>query len=166
MVQKGRSFGRQIADDYTEVRYEDLVAEPQRTLKKLGNFLDHDLDFDRIQSAALGTRSKTNSSFREEAGDGGANPVQRWKQRLSPDQVASLEWHIGKTLEAVGYSLTAPAADWKPGAKGKFLRAIYPSFLDTKLWLKTKTALGRFSSLGRLELEPDQARAGVSSEAS
>jgi hypothetical protein len=155
MVQKGRTFGRQIANDYAEVQYEDLVADPRNTLMDLGKFMDHDLDYDRIESAALGTMSKTNSSFREEAGDGGANPVQRWKQRLSPDQVASLEWQIGRTLEAMGYSLTAPVADWKPGAKDKSLRAVYPSFLDTKLWLKTRTALGRFSSLARLELAED-----------
>lgn len=157
MVQKGRSYGRQIANDYAEIRYEDFVADPLETLKGLGSFLGHDLDHDRIRSVALGTISTTNSSFREEAGDGGSDPVQRWKRRLSREQVASLEWHVGRSLEATGYSLTASAAGWRPGIGNKLLRAVYPSFLDAKFWLKTNTPLRRFSSLARLELAPDGA---------
>lgn len=152
MVQKGRRSGRAIPNDYIEIRYEDLVADPRRTLKGLSEFLDHDLDYDRIQTAALGRISETNSSFREEAADAGFNPVQRWKQRLSPNQVAALEWQVGKTLEAVGYARTTSEHEWKPGVRDKCLRAVYPSFLESKLWLKLNTPLGRFSSLAKLEL--------------
>lgn len=151
MVQKGCRAGREIANDYVEIRYEDLVENPHRTLKGLGEFLDHDLDYDRIKTAALGTLSKTNSSFREEATDAGFNPVQRWKQRLSQDQVAALEWQIGKTLEAVGYPLSISEHDWKPGVWDKWLRTVYPSFLESKLWMKMNTPLGRFSNLAQLE---------------
>ncbi len=151
MVQKGCRSGREIANDYVEIRYEDLVENPHRTLKGLGEFLDHDLDYDRIKTAALGTLSKTNSSFREEATDAGFNPVQRWKQRLSQDQVAALEWQIGKTLEAVGYPLSISEHDWKPGVWDKWLRTVYPSFLESKLWMKMNTPLGRFSNLAQLE---------------
>lgn len=154
MVQKGRGAGRAIPNDYKEVRYEDLVADPRRTLKDLSEFLDHDLDYDRIQSTGLGRISETNSSFREEASDAGFNPVQRWKQRLSQDQVASLEWQVGKTLEAVGYARTTSEHEWKPGVRDKWLRAVYPSFLESKLWAKLNTPLGRFSSLAELELTP------------
>jgi hypothetical protein len=154
MVQKGRVAGRAIPNDYKEVRYEDLVADPRRTLKGLSEFLDHDLDYDRIQSTGLGRISETNSSFREEASDAGFNPVQRWKQRLSQDQVASLEWQVGKTLEAVGYARTTSEHEWKPGMRDKWLRAVYPSFLESKLWAKLNTPLGRFSSLAELELTP------------
>jgi hypothetical protein len=156
MVQKGRRYGREIPNDYTEICYEDLVEDPRRTLKGLSEFLDHDLDCDRIQTAALGTISKTNSSFREEAADAGFNPVQRWKQRLSQDQVASLEWQVGKTLEALGYPRTISAYEWKPAVRHRWLRAVYPSFLESKLWLKMNTPLGRFSSLAKLELTSDE----------
>ena len=154
MVQKGRRAGWLISKDYTEVHYEDLVTEPRRALRDLGQFLEHDLDYERIQTAALGTISKTNSSFRDEVGDR-LNAVQRWKEKLSPDQVASLEWLVGDTLEAVGYARTAPAGDWKPGVRDRLLRTIYPSFLEAKQQVKTKTLLGRFSSLAELELTPD-----------
>ena len=151
MVQKGCRSGREIANDYVEIRYEDLVENPHRTLKGLGEFLDHDLDYDRIKTAALGTLSKTNSSFREEATDAGFNPVQRWKQRLSQDQVASLEWQVGKTLEAGGYPRSISEHGWKPSVWDKWLHTVYPSFLESKLWMKMNTPLGRFSSLAPLE---------------
>jgi len=158
MVQKGRRYGREIPNDYMDIRYEDLVEDPRRTLKGLSEFLDHDLDYDRIQTAALGTISETNSSFREEAADVGFNPVQRWKQRLSQDQVAALEWQVGKTLEAVGYAQTTSGHDWKPGVRDKWLRTVYPLFLESKLWVKMNSPLGRFSSLAGLELTPGSRR--------
>jgi hypothetical protein len=171
MVQKGRNSGRKIPTDYAEIRYEDLVADPRTALKMVSQFLDHDLDYDRIQAAALGTIRNPNSSFRiegedfEEKADRVSNPVQRWKKKLSHGQVAALEWHIGKTLDACGY----PRADstntdstnndsthkWKPGFRDKWLRALYPSFLESKLWAKTNTPLGRMTSLARLELTPE-----------
>jgi sulfotransferase family protein len=152
MVRKGRRYGREIPNDYMEICYEDLVADPRRTLKGLGEFLDYGLDYDRIQTAALGRISETNSSFREEAADAKFNPVQRWKQRLSQDQIASLEWQVGKTLEALGYARTASEHAWKPAVRDKWLRVVFPSFLECKLWLKLNTPLGRFASLAELEL--------------
>jgi hypothetical protein len=152
MVQKGRRHGRKIPNDYLEIRYEDLVEDVRRTLKGLSEFLDHDLDYDRVQTAALGTISKPNSSFREEAADAGFNAVQRWKRRLSQDQVASLEWQVGKTLEALGYARTASVHGWKPTVRDKWLRAFYPLLLESKIWVKMNTPLGRFSSLAKLEL--------------
>src|SRR5271169_2735781 len=54
MVRSGREQGSRIPADYTEIHYEDLITQPRETLQKLGAFLDHDLDYDRIQNAALG----------------------------------------------------------------------------------------------------------------
>lgn len=153
LVRKGRSLGRQIANDYSEIHFEELVGDPRHTLHILSQFLEQDLDYDRIQTAALGTLGKTNSSFREDKSDGGLNPVQRWKQKLSEDEVASLEWQVGKTLLATGYALSASAGAWKPGIRARFLRGVYQPFLSGKLWLKTNTPVGRVSSLSKLELE-------------
>lgn len=151
MVKKGRRYGREIKNDYLEICYEDLVSDPRSTLKVLGEFLDHNVDYDRIQTAALGTLSKPNSSFREEVSDALFNPVRRWRQSLSQDEVASLKWQVGKTLEAVGYLRTISEQCWKPGIRDKWIRMIYPSFLEGKLWVKMNTPLGRFSSLAQLE---------------
>ncbi len=119
MLQKGRRDGRGILDDYVEIHYEDLVGDPRRTLKVLSEFLDHDLDYDRIRNAALGTLSKPNSSYREETAEVRLNPIQRWRQRLSQREVASLEWQVGKTLEELGYPRTNSAHAWKPTVRDR-----------------------------------------------
>src|SRR5436305_7095343 len=81
-VQSGREQGKQIPENYIEIHYEDLVTDPRRVLAELGTFLDHDLDFDRIQSTGLGRLRETNSSFRGDERET-QNPVNRWKEKLS-----------------------------------------------------------------------------------
>jgi sulfotransferase family protein len=152
MVRTGRSHGRKIPADYIEVRYEDLVLKPRETLATLSQFLDHDLDYGRIQQSGLGRIRESNSSFREEAGRAPINPVQRWKERLSREQVAALEALVGDWLEELGYPLTTPREQRKLGWREQWMRTVYPAFLNTKLWLKVNTPLGKLANLSVLEL--------------
>ena len=155
-VRKGRQYGAQIPRDYIEVHYEDLVRNPASTLATLTEFLHHDLDHQRIQSTV--SRLKSNSSFLEEEKQGRANPVQRWKDKLSTQDIAALEALIGPSLEEFGYPLTTPLSDREPGLQEKWMRAVYPLFLDTKLALKIKTPLGRMANLSALELTDSAAQ--------
>jgi hypothetical protein len=160
MLRKGRAQGVKFPEDYIEVKYEALVTEPAKTLQRLGEFIDHDLDYDRIQAASLGTLSSRNSSFRDQ--DTRSRPVNRWKEALSKEQVGELENLIGGFLEELGYSLGAPQAS----AMGSLLRhwtsPLYTGFLEAKMWAKLNTPLGRFTSIAPLELDqtasaaPDQ----------
>ena len=93
-VHKGRQYGRQIPGDYIEIHYEELVTESRAALARLGDFLDHDLDYDRIQKAGLGRLRESNSSFRGDEKEM-QNPVNRWKEKLSHQQVVALEALIG-----------------------------------------------------------------------
>ena len=154
LVERGRNYGRRISGDYTEIHFEDLVEQPKRTMQALGDFLAQDLDYERILAHALGTLGKTNSSFRTDPADAGVNPVQRWKQRLTPGEVAALEWQVGRTLQAVGYTLNTAPNKWKPSMGSKILRSLFPSYLDAKLWLKAHTPAGRVANMSKLELEP------------
>jgi Sulfotransferase family len=154
MVHTGRRHGQQIPGDYIEVHYEDLVTDPRRTLATLGRFLDHDLDYERIQNTGLGRLRESNSSFREEAAQTRENPVNRWKERLSDQEIAGLEGLVGPSLEESGYQLTTTVENRRPSLRHKWLAAAYPRFLDAKLWLKLHTPVGRFSNLSALELSP------------
>ena len=153
MVRRGREYGKAIPGDYVEVRYEQLVTNPAATLASLGKFLDHDLDYDRIRQAALGRLRETNSSFREESTQEKIQPVGRWRERLSRENVAALEATIGDYLHELGYPLTITDEERGMGLRGRWMRSVYPAFLDTKLWLKTETPVGRMSNLSALELE-------------
>jgi hypothetical protein len=162
MVRKGRDHGRAIPSDYLEIHYEKLVAEPRETLVQLGKFLDHDLDYDRIQRAGLGRVREPNSSFGPGDADSKSNPVNRWKDKLSRAEIAALEAAVGECLQETGYALTLPERERRPGAAQRLMRATYFNFLETKLWLKTDTPAGRLANLTALELAesvpPDGAR--------
>ncbi|HWW13934.1 MAG TPA: sulfotransferase [Candidatus Dormibacteraeota bacterium] len=154
-VHQGRRYGSQIPADYIEIHYEELVTQPRTVLARLGDFLDHDLDYDRIHATGLGRLRESNSSFRGDEKEA-RNPVNRWKEKLSHPQAAALEALIGATLQEFSYPLTVDPAERRVGFWWKCLASVYPHFLSTKHWLKLSTPVGRFADLSALEL-PDGA---------
>jgi hypothetical protein len=165
MVRNGREHGSRFPSDYMEVHYEDLITQPRETLQRLGGFLDHDLDYDRIKSAGLGRLSETNSSFREEGGTEKINPLGRWKTRLSRADVAAIEAAVGECLEQNGYALSLPEAERKPGMSEWGRRALYRNYLSAKMWLKLNTPAGRLANLSVLQLQDVEGHDGPGPEA-
>jgi len=157
MVRRGRAAGYGFPKDYIEVRYEDLITNPRDALKKVGTFIDHDLDFDRIQRASLGSLSATNSSFRDESENEKINPLGRWKERLSKANIAAIEGAVGACLEENGYELSLPPAERRIGMRSACMRLVYPTFLSSKLWVKVNTPLGRLADISALELDEEPA---------
>jgi hypothetical protein len=157
IVRKGRSYGRAMGSDYIEVHFEDLALRPRETLARLATFLDHDLDYDRIQSVALGSLQTPNSSFKGSSES--ANPVGRWQTILSSQEVAELESAIGELLQETGYTLATTPDRRKPAFGVRLMRLLYPAFYDLKLWLKSNTPLGRTSSIIRMGIVEDGRRA-------
>ena len=138
IVQRGRKYGRKMGADYTEVHFEELVKHPHETLARLGQFIDHDLDYDRIQKVGIGSVSEPNSSFQTGVD---FNPVGRWKEKFPADQLAKFEALIGATLTELGYPIATQ--NLVVSDELKRLRKIYRAYFDSKLWLKAKTPLGR-----------------------
>jgi len=157
MVRRGRDNGGKFLSDYIEIRYEDLITKPRETLGKLGGFIDHDLDYDRIQRAALGRLSETNSSFREEGAKEKINPLGRWRDRLAHADVAAIEATVGDCLQDNGYELSLPEAERRRSLRQLWMRGMYPTFLGSKLWLKLHTPAGRLANMSALELEEEPA---------
>ena len=155
MVHQGRAHGRKFPADYIEIHFEDLIGNPHETLDKLGGFLDHDLDYDRIQRAGLGRLSETNSSFREEGAKEKINPLGRWKERMAHADVAAIEATVGECLQENGYELSLPTAERRRSLRHSWMRGIYPVFLGGKLWLKLHTPVGRLANMSALELEEE-----------
>ena len=150
-VRKGRGYGRRLGDRYQEVRFEDLVQSPRATLAQLGRFIGHDLNYDRIQQAGIGSVREPNTSFQNE--ETGFNPVGRWKEKMSPEKTVELENLIGRFLLELGYPLAAqPLRVYSVHTRR--LRATYLTMFETKKWLKNKTPLGRLVRLGRMQIEP------------
>jgi hypothetical protein len=139
MVNIGRRHGRTLGDDYMEVHFEDLVTKPQDTLARLGAFIDHDLNYERILQVGIGSVSEPNTSFKD---GNGFNPLGRWETGYTPEKLAFMEGLIGDTLEDCGYKLESQQ-DLRNRPEVRRMRSIYRHYFDTKLYLKAKTPLGQ-----------------------
>ena len=133
IVRKGRRFGKDLGTDYTELRFEELLARPHETLAALGRFLEHDLDYDRIKQAGIGSVGKPNTSFPQESKNG-FNPIGRWKKNFSEAELAEFEEIVGPYLQKVGYELTSGSRS--AASRGASKRALYQKYFDAKIWLK------------------------------
>lgn len=150
IVSKGRRYGRAMSGDYLEVHYEDLVQNPRETLAKIGAFIEHDLDYDRIQQVALGSVHNPNSSFLGDGKETETATIGRWKKMFTPPQVRDVETSIGELLSDTGYTLETPPAELHSSAAVRFMNFLYPLYFDFKLWLKSDTPLARIADKGRM----------------
>lgn len=152
-VRKGRRCGQEFPADYIEVRYEDLVCHPEKSLNTLAEFLDHDLDYGRIQQAGIGRVASPNTVWKEESGAEAPGPVNRWKTKLSPSEIAALENLIGDCLEEFAYPLATERKSFaRLDPTLSIMRMLYPLYFETKLFLQSKTLVGRLAKGTRLEL--------------
>jgi LPS sulfotransferase NodH len=140
MVTKGRESGRELGGDYMEVHFEDLVREPRKLLASISQFIAQDLDYDHIRRVGIGAVNAPNSSF---AAEGSFDPIGRWRSGYSMEELAMVEGLVGRTLAENGYQLAMDGTRALNGAGIKMMRAAYTSYFETKLFLKTKTPLGR-----------------------
>jgi hypothetical protein len=150
IVSKGRRYGQAMDGDYIEVHYEDLVQNPRETLGRIGKFIEHDLDYDRIQQVALGSVNNPNSSFRGDGKETEGATIGRWKRMFNPRQVRDVEASIGGLLVDTGYALETPPVDRGSSFPVRFMNFLYPLYFDLKLWLKSDTPLARIANKGRM----------------
>lgn len=141
IVRNGRKGGRSCGDDYMEIHFEDLVSHPTETLANIGRFIDHELDYAKIREVGLGPVKSPNTSFPTEASDGEFSPIGRWKKSFSPERLEMFEGLVGPFLRELGYPVSTQTTS--PPPRLAVMRALYQSNFGLKLWLKSKTPLGR-----------------------
>ena len=144
MVKKGREIGRRIGSNYMEVYFEDLVRSPRVTLGKIGRFIDHDLDFDRIQKTAIGSVSKPNTSFSAEAQIRRFKPVDRWKKHFTKQDLTMFESAVGSLIKDLGYQLATPDKQLSNSFKVKRMELTYNTYYSLKHWIRTRIPLSEF----------------------
>jgi len=150
IVRRGREYGRRMGANYREVRFENLVEHPRESLAELGEFIGQDLDYERIQSAGIGSVSDPNTSFQGEGGRGGFHPVGRWKTKLSSEEIVNFETLVGDFLEELGYPLHSE--ERRRGLRAWRLRSTYLPLFRAKQWAKMNTPWGRRVHTGRMEI--------------
>jgi Sulfotransferase family len=144
IVRRGRKYGCTIRANYAEVRYEDLVNQPARSLSALSTFLEHDLDYSRIQQVSIGSVKQPLTSFKEDLERGKFQPVGRWKDKFPSDQLAVFESLIGDYMQELHY---APSrANMRAGRLWTiwWTRSVYVLYYEFKQWAKVNTPLSRW----------------------
>lgn len=90
---------RRRPDRVRMVRYEELVADPETSVRDLAGWLD------LVYTPAMLDIPLLNSSFADFSADGGISTeaVRRWSTRLAPHEVAVVQAACGSLLEDLGY---------------------------------------------------------------
>jgi hypothetical protein len=146
-VQEGRRQGRELGRDYQEVRFEQLVANPQATLAEIGAFIGQPLDYDEIQAAGIGSVAKPNTSFGGTAAE--FNPVGRYRTSAQGGEVARVEGLAGDLLRELGYPV---AADNHENRRITIRRELYDRYFTALQRLRSRTPLGRMTDLHTLDI--------------
>jgi hypothetical protein len=128
-INRTRRAARHVPD-YVEVRYEDLVAEPEATLRRICEHIELDysprmLDYheraeDRLSEisqplAAEEGKRGLSADSRLEAHALTAEPPRtdrsgRWREEMSAADVATFEEHAAELLAELGYETAASRA--------------------------------------------------------
>jgi hypothetical protein len=144
IVRRARQNTVKLGPKCIEVHYEELVEKPQSALTRIGKFLGHDLDYEKIQQSSVGSVKKPLTSFKEDLKEGHFSPVGRWKEKFPPGQLMEFENLIGSYLEEMGYELSQP----RNGAERSFhvrrMRWVYRNYYDFKQWAKVNTPASRW----------------------
>lgn len=144
IVRQGREHGTALGHRYMEIRYEDLVEQPEPALKQIGEFLQHDLDYTHIRETSVGSVKKPLTSFKEDLKDGHFSPVGRWRSKFLAEELTRFEQLIGRYLQELGFPLSDPANALVDSLALRRMRWTYRNFYEFKQWAKVNTPLSRW----------------------
>jgi hypothetical protein len=103
--------------NYTEVRYEELVATPERILRPLCDFLGLPWHADMLAYHAREQSNRPDLSMVHLAGVNGpvyGTSIGRWRKDLSPQDRRVIESIAGPTLRELGYTTSPEWLDAEP----------------------------------------------------
>ena len=107
VVTAGRAQGQQLgAGRYLEIRYEDLTAAPESSLRRICDYLDLPFDAAVLESARpylQGGDAGGKGGLQENSG--------KWRRYFSAAKQQRLEQIAGRTLAECGYATNCPQAD-------------------------------------------------------
>ncbi len=87
-----------LMDWFLEIRYEDLIADTEATLRRVCEFIELPFEPDMVDPADRGTLEAV------------LGPVGCWRERLEPEQLGAFEEVAGEMLDELGYRSGAASA--------------------------------------------------------
>jgi len=144
-VKAGRCYGKELGNNYMEIRYEDIVTNLDATLADISRFADITIDRSKIENSSIGSLGKANTAFSDKLPGISSRAVGRWKSELGDEEINILHLAIGDSLTQLGYDVSDDKklrVSWKNGLHLKMC----PTLLKMRAFLKYRTFLGRFTS--------------------
>jgi LPS sulfotransferase NodH len=105
-VETARAFGRRAPEAYHEVVYERLVADPEHELRAVCAHLGEPFEpamlqfFDDADAAIPAHRRQWHRNATRPVND---SAIGRWREDLTPAEIAQFEWIAGSLLADLGY---------------------------------------------------------------
>jgi hypothetical protein len=103
---------RAYPDRYHEVRYEDLVREPEATMRRLLAFLNEPWDLRVLDPDADNSEARRPELKKRDRIF--ATSIGRWRTELNGAEVAAIESIAGELMVALGYQLASSAGPDAP----------------------------------------------------
>jgi Sulfotransferase family len=144
-VEGARRFGRErAAGRYLELRYEDLLADPESTLRGLCGFLGLEFDPEILDyHRSPGARTLADHPRLAQP----PTPGRRWRDQMAPGDVECFEAIAGGLLAELGYPRAHPKPSTSVRARALLNRALLAARIA--LW-DSAIALVRRSPIWRL----------------
>jgi len=99
--------------DVLVLRYEDLVADTEASMRTLAAHVGIAFESALLQPTRRGQKWAGNSSYAESRQGVSGASLERWRQSLTPEEIATLEQALGPRLAERGYA-PSPAARAAP----------------------------------------------------
>jgi Sulfotransferase family len=118
-VSTGMRDAAAFGERYSEVRYEDVVADPESTMRRVAEALELPFAFEMLEFHSGRTRAEPGLS----AKDAWLPPtpgLRDWRTQLAPDQLELFDALAGDVLEVLGYERTA--VEVSPGTNARAAR--------------------------------------------
>jgi hypothetical protein len=143
----GRSAGAALGPDrYVELKYEDLVLDPETRLGEICGFLGEDLHPDMLQHESLARRLVRSTGHVEVREPVFRASIQRWRREMSPEKLWEVERIAGPALEEMGYELSAAGS---PSAAALVSLALKEARYVAVRSVQRALELGAFARLNR-----------------
>jgi hypothetical protein len=145
-VEGARDLGGRVGPArYHELRYEDLVRDPEAELRRVTAFLE--LDFEQGMLAYHDGVDANALQDHPLLAEPPTPDTRRWQEQLSPADAELFEAIAGETLSALGYERAYPCPTGRARVFGSVVDASYRTRLAS--W-KCSLSLGRRSPAWRL----------------
>lgn len=120
------------------VKYEDLVQEPEATLKKLSGHLDIGYEPEMVQGTGFKAPKYTMPQHSLVGSAPNRLRVNAWEKELTPRQVEIFESIAADLLLCLGYPLKYGLGAKRISRKERFAASIYDSYRKTLNWYRIR----------------------------